>query len=509
MKFKILFLSLLSFICLHYSYGQDSAFKLSVNVTVENEEHEDFKESGRMFLFLTHNTQGEPYTQTFPFPGARTFIFAKNISDFNKEQQLELNYDKTWISTVDWTFDEVPEGEYYIQVLWDQDRQESRINAPGNIYSEKQKIKINKNLTADLELSEKIEPTKVIEHDLSREINFKSELLTKFWNKPMSVKASILLPHNYDPKKAYAIRYNVAGYGGRYYRINRLLSRKDFMSWWDSEEAPQIITIFLDGEGPFGDSYQMDSDNSGPYGEMLTTELIPYIEKEFRGTNSAENRFVDGCSTGGWVSLGLQIYYPDVFSGCFSYSPDAVEFENYQLIDIYEDKNAYKNEFGYDRPVMRMPDGEPVLMLKEFLQYENVLGSSNTYLNSGGQFSAHAALYSPKGEDGLPKPLFDPATGDIDHEVAEHWKKYDFKIYLKENWAELGPKLAGKIYVWMGDMDHFYLNQATRELADYLETTEQPKSDAVIEFAPYQGHCDIYGHKTVLLQIQDKIDGNK
>jgi hypothetical protein len=137
----------------------------------------------------------------------------------------------------------------------------------------------------------------------------------------------------------------------------------------------------------------------------LLEELIPAIEKEYRGTNTAKTRFVDGCSKGGWVSLGLQIYYPDTFNGCFSYSPDAIEFENYQLINIYKDQNTYVNEFKYPRPVMRWTDGEPMLSLKEFITYENVLGYSNSYLNSGGQFSAHTALYSPKGENGLQNPL--------------------------------------------------------------------------------------------------------
>ena len=137
-------------------------------------------------------------------------------------------------------------------------------------------------------------------------------------------KASVLLPHDYEINKEYAIRYNVAGYGGRYTRINQLLGNADFMDWWDSDEAPQIINVFLDGEGPFGDSYQMNSDNSGPYGEALINELIPHIESEYRGSESAAMRFVDGCSTGGWVSLGLQLYYPDFFNGVFSYSPDAI-----------------------------------------------------------------------------------------------------------------------------------------------------------------------------------------
>jgi hypothetical protein len=216
---------------------------------------------------------------------------------------------------------------------------------------------------------------------------------------------------------------------------------------------------------------------------------------------------VDGCSTGGWVSLGLQLYYPEFFNGAFSYSPDAVEFENYQLINIYRDENAFVNEFGYARPVMRNVDGEPLLSLEAFVRHENVLGASNSYVNSGGQFSAHAALYGPRGENGLPRPLFDPETGVIDPEVAQHWKKYDFKLYAKEHWEELGPKLAGKIYIWMGDMDHFYLNPATRAFAKFLETTENPVSDAEIVFSAMEGHCSKFSHREVLEKIQMRLSG--
>lgn len=506
MKTRLLLTALFLFGLIANSQAQDNGFDLSVNVTVNEGLRKNFVEEGRMYLFLTEDLKGEPYKKTFPMPWSKSYIFAKNMVKLKPKKGTELKHDDEWISTADWTLNEVPSGEYNVQVFWDHDISESRINAAGNHYSLAKTITIDKSTTIDLELSETIEPRKVIEHELSREVEMKSELLSKFWNKPMSLKIAVLLPHDYDSTKAYPIRYNVAGYGGRYTRINYSLRDTAFLKWWTSAEAPEIITVYLDGEGPFGDSYQMDSDNSGPYGESLVTELIPFIESKYRGTNAAKNRFVDGCSTGGWVSLGLQIYYPDVFDGCFSYSPDAVEFENYQLINIYKDKNAYTNEFGYPRPVMRMDDGEPILSLKDMIYSENVLGSSNTYLNSGGQFSAHAALYSPKGDNNLPKPLVDPITGDIDHEVAEHWKKYDFKIYLQENWAELGPKLAGKIYIWMGDMDHFYLNQSTRVFSDYLDETTNPKSDAVIDFAATEGHCAVYSHRAVLMQIQQKME---
>ncbi len=486
---------------------QTTDAELTVNLTFSDEIKNDLRSKGRLFIFFAQNPQVEPRTQTWPSPWSKTHIFARNIPDLNFEQVLVLDKSFDWNKTADWTMGNIPAGEYYIQALWDQDEIESNINAPGNLYSEKQKISIKGKSVIDLAITNKISERKLVEHKLVRYVEFKSDTLSKWWKKPIYLKASLLLPSNYDNRQTagYPVRYNVAGYGGRYDRVNRLVANENFMNWWESDEAPRVINVFLDGEGPFGDSYQMDSENSGPYGYALIHELIPYIETQYRGTDAAETRFVDGCSTGGWVSLGLQFYYPDHFNGAFSYSPDAVEFENYQLINIYKDENAYINEAGYLRPVMRDISGEPLLSLREFIQYENVLGSSDTYLNSGGQIGAHTALYSPKGANGLPKPMFDVETGRIDQEVAEHWKKYDFKLHLDQHWETLGPKLDGKIFIWMGDMDQFYLNMATRKLAEFLETTTNPNSDAEIIFTPMEGHCTQFSHKAILEKISEKL----
>lgn len=478
---------------------------LTVEVIIPDDQKENIQPKGRLFLMISTNKNQEPRFQLFPNPWELPIIFAVNFDDFGTTSSLSLNSELDWSKTSDFNLDELPDGDYAVQVLWDQDFSESRIDAPGNLFSKPQEISFTGNEHLEMSLTEIIPERQLVQHELVREVTLKSDTLSSWWNKPMKLKASVLLPSNYNNTKSYPIRYNVAGYGGRYTRVERLINDQEFMSWWTSDDSPQVINVFLDGEGPFGDSYQMDSANSGPYGYALINELIPYIENMYRNSSSSKTRFVDGCSTGGWVSLGLQLYYPDEFNGCFSYSPDAIEFENYQLINIYKDKNMYTNEFGYLRPCMRDTYGEPLMSMKMFTQFENVQGYSGTYLDSGDQFSAHTALYSPKGENGLPKPLFDPVTGDIDAEVAEYWKKYDFKLYLKENWDEVGEKLQGKIYIWMGDMDHFYLNMATREFQKYLETTENPKSDAVIEFAAMEGHCSFFNHKRVLDQIQQRL----
>jgi S-formylglutathione hydrolase FrmB len=489
------------------AYSQQESHSFSASITVSDELQSLFIPEGRLFVFLSHNQWAEPRTQTWPGPWNQGEFFAINLSGLDARRGIEIKGTKEWIGTAPWSLENVPEGEYRLQVLWDQDVAESGINAPGNLYSTVTTIRIDEPVNLQIELNQLIGERKVDEHPLVREVDLVSDTLSAWWGKPVHLKASVLLPDGYKEgmNHAYPIRYNVAGYGGRYTRINQLTRDNEFMNWWTSEDAPQVINVFLDGEGPFGDCYQLDSDNSGPYGHALIHELIPLIESKYRGTSITETRFVDGCSTGGWVSLALQIFYPEHFNGTFSYSPDGIDFENYQLINIYQDENAFMNEYGYARPIMRDTKGEPMVSWKEFVQFENVQGSSDSYLNSGGQICSHTALYSPKGENGLPKPLIDPYTGEIDHSVAEHWKNYDLKLHCQENWAELGPQLQGKIFIWMGDMDHFYLNTATRAFADFISTTENPRSDAEIIFSPMEGHCSKFSDREVLIKIQERL----
>ncbi len=504
------FILIIFAVVLLYTESSAQTSSLKVTTLVADGIKDEFSSKGRIFLFVSTGLGREPRMSTWPNKSNK--IFATNIADWKPGSRFTFDEAASLTKSIDVSLNSLPKGKYRIQVLWDQDFAESRINAPGNLYSKAIDIDLNEDKTVELPLTEIIAPRKLAENKYLKEVDFKSTVLSDWWGKEMRIKAAVLLPSGYfnEPGQKYPVRYNIAGYGGRYTRANRYVEEgSSFMNWWLSGDAPQIITVFLDGEGPFGDCYQLNSENSGPYGTALTEELIPYIENEFRGMGTPGSRFVEGCSTGGWVSLALQLFYPDFFNGCFSYSPDQVDFENCQLINIYTDKNAFYNEFGYLRPIVRDVTGEPIVSQKDFIQFENVLGYSDTYVTSGGQFSAFTALFSPKGDDGLPKPLFDPITGEIDRDVAEVWKKHDLKLYVETNWKTLGPKIAGKIWVWGADMDNFYLNPALREFDKMLKTMEDPKSDASINFSPMTGHCREYNFKKVVLQIDKKIKMNE
>jgi len=504
-------LLLISIIVLVFSTGllAQPVRQVFFNVTVADSMQELFQPDGRLFIFISENPHREPRFQLWPVSTMRNHIFARNYGDWKAGGKLEIGAGSGLARTGPFDLGEVPEGEYTIQVLWDQDMEGSRFNTAGNLHSKVQSVNINKDKEIEVKLDQEVPPLELVDHKFVKLVDIRSDTLSSWWDKPVQLKASVLLPSGYfdNPEKHYPVRYNIAGYGGRYNRVNhQVRENSKFSQWWFSGEAPQVINVYLDGEGPFGDPYQVDSENNGPYGYALINELIPYIEDRYRGVGTAESRFVDGCSTGGWVSLALQIYYPDFFNGAFSYSPDAVEFENYQTINIYKDKNAFYNEWGNPRPVARDITGDPIILMRQFIELENVQGSSNTYLNSGQQIGSHTAVYSPMAENGLPAPLFDPITGEIDQDVAEYWKKYDLKIYLKENWEELGPRLQGKIWIWMGDMDHFLLNPATRALDEFLKSTSAPESDAKIIFEPMQGHCAKFSHREVLEMIAEKLN---
>ena len=261
-----------------------------------------------------------------------------------------------------------------------------------------------------------------------------------------------------------------------------------FHDLWMADETPRMIFVQLDGAGPLGDPYQVNSANHGPYGDAITRELIPHVERTFRGIGRGSARVVDGGSTGGWVALALQVFYPDFFNGAWSFCPDSVDFRSFQLVNIYEDANAYVNRHGFDRPAARDVSGEVRYTMRHECGLENVLGRGDSWAMSGGQWGAWNATYGPRGADGRPVPLWDPRTGAINHAAAEHWKAYDLRRVLEENWPVLGPKLRGKLHIWVGEADDFFLNNAVHQLDEFLSRAT-PAYEGSITYGPGQGHC--------------------
>jgi hypothetical protein len=248
-----------------------------------------------------------------------------------------------------------------------------------------------------------------------------------------------------------------------------------------------MVLLFLDGDGPFGDPYQVNSDNNGPYGDAITRELIPEVERKFRCIGEPYARVLTGGSTGGWVSLALQVFYPDFFNGTWSGYPVGVDFRAFQLINIYEDQNAYVNRQGFERPSARTLAGDTDFTVRHECQMENVMGAGDSYTMSGQQWGAWNATYGPRGPDGKPVPIWDPRSGTINRGVIEHWKKYDLRLVLQQQWKTLGPRLRGKIHIWVGEADEYFLNNAVHLLDEFL-TSADPPYEGWVRYGPGAGH---------------------
>jgi hypothetical protein len=392
--------------------------------------------------------------------------------------------------------------------------------APGNLYSTPKEFFIdpNKKGTIKIVLNNKIPPipkpkdTKYIKH-----VKIQSKRLTKFWGRPMVLGACVLLPEGFDQhpearfpliinhghfpytfggfrenppdpdlKPDYSERFNVHGYN----KIRQEYAYKLYQDW-TSKDFPRLVIIEIQHANPYyDDSYAVNSANLGPYGDAITYELIPFVEKKFRCIGKSWARFLYGGSTGGWEALAVQVFYPDQYNGCFAACPDPIDFRAYGLVNIYKDKNAYYFEGRWrkiKRPENRNYLGEIRETLEETNHRELVLGTNS---RSGAQWDIWQAVFGPVGENGFPKPIWDKLTGEIDPAVALYWREnYDLGYILKRDWKKLGPKLKGKIHIYCGDMDNFYLNNAVYLVEKFLESTTTPYYGGEVDYGDRAEHC--------------------
>ncbi len=371
---------------------------------------------------------------------------------------------------------DLPAGEYTAQAFLLTNRDINLPTAPGNRRSAV--VAFTSPGTVKLPLGEPLPDDKPADTATHKFLHVSSKKLSDFHGRPMVYRVGVVLPADFDkePEKKYALHVATGGFGSRYTGARRL--RPD----------PRFVQLVLDGAGPYGDPYQVDSANNGPYGAALTEEVLPLIEKQFRCLGTPASRFTSGGSTGGWVSFALQVFYPDVFNGCWSQCPDSVTFSAFELIDLYRDQNAYVNRHGFERPSKRTLDGDTVFSVRHESRLEVVLGRGGRWELGGRDWGSWNASYGPRGKDGRPVPLWHGQTGAIDTAVLDHWKRYDLLKVVEKDWPTLGPKLAGKVNLWVGDADDYYLNNAVHRLKIMLDKKTDPKFDGRVLIEMRQPH---------------------
>lgn len=533
---KRLSLSTFALLLLFLSCKQESSEEAKINIQVSFSEGigSDLMD-GRLLLMLSKNDEAEPRFQIGD--GLKTqLIYGMDVEGMAPNQKMTFTEEVFGFPVT--SLADVTPGEYYVQALlhvyetfklsagqtvklpMDNGEGQQWNRSPGNLYSKPFKIKVTEAGfgNVDIVMDQVIPPIEEPKDtDWIKHIKIRSEKLSEFWGRDMYLGAHVLLPKGFkehpeakyplmifhghfpsdfggfrttppDPKMKpeFSERFQVEGYN-----IIQEQEAYDFYKRWNEPDFPRFLIIEIQHPTPYyDDSYAVNSASQGPYGDAIMYELLPHIEKEFRGMGEGWARFLYGGSTGGWEALAVQVKYPDEFNGCFAACPDPIDFAAYCLTNIYEDKNAYY--YKSDHKKLEVPSHRDYLgniqsTVRESNHLELVLGTKS---RSGQQWDIWEATYSPQAKDGYPERIWDKMTGDINPEVAKYWKEnYDLRHILERDWSKLGDKLKGKIHIYCGDMDNFYLNNAVYRMEDFLESTTNPHYDGEVAYGDRAEHC--------------------
>jgi hypothetical protein len=435
---------------------------------------------------------------------------------------------------------EVPPGDYYVQAslnvqqeyrradghtVWAADQWDGhRFNAsPANLYSAVRKMHLDasQNYHEQLSLTDIVGPASApADTPWVKYVKIRSDLLSRFWGRPIYLGAAVLLPRDYElnPKVRYPVIYQQQAHfnyrapfdfvtedlpegRAQYERECRGACETGFEFYraWIGDGFPRMIAVVLQHPTPYADfSDAINSENNGPYGDAIVRELIPYVEQHFRAIGKPYARVLVGKSLGGRDALAQELHYPGFYGGAWIFYPWGISFKHFSTLNIYERDNAFEitspesavwkgfwsqpEWFPLERPFVRTADGQPLASLRQLNQVDAVLDPK-----TGGEFGAENANFGPVADDGYPKPLWNRLTGQIDHEVADVWRQNDLTNYAEKNWPRIGPQLVGKLHFYVGDADEYYRYRGVRAFEAVLQNAK-PDARASFEYAPLSGH---------------------
>lgn len=444
--------------------------------------------SGRLLIFMANNQTTTTIEMIEPdFLNPRN-VWSTGIEVHNLEPGKPIEIDPDALSFPA-PFSTAPTADYQLMALLDVDHSYTYDGSgTGDLYSA---VAVVRNLNPsssqpiELMLTKRVPDRPYKDYsDFIKLVQFESPSLTAFWGRPIKVEAVVVLPPSYLKPGAgrFPTVYVVHGYGSSH--LNVWTRGLDLVHQMAEGKRPEMIYVYLNAKFTLGHHVFADSVNNGPWGHALTAEFIPHLEKQFRMDAKASGRLLTGHSSGGWSTLWLQVNYPEVFGGTWSTSPDPVDFHEFTGPDLTKTppQNFYKRADGTPYNLVRH-HGREIMTLEEYAHMERVFG----YF--GGQMASFEAVFSPRGADGQPMPLFDRDTGRIDPSVQKYWERYDISRILRQNWATLAPKLRGKIHIIVGTVDTFHLERAAYLLRDTLKALG---SDATFEFVEGRDHFDLY-----------------
>ncbi len=489
---------------------------------------------GRMILIVSPDADTEPRLHVkLESPLVTPYIFGQTVDNAAPGATVALDKTFGWPTQLAG----LPAGDYTVQAVFNRYETFHRADGsvvklppdmgegqhwntkPGNFMSRPVRARFGPGAPAlTLTLDQVIGPvTPVAETPFVKHVRIQSKLLTKYWGRPMFLGAYVLLPAGFDShptaryplmvnhghfpeegisawretppdanlKPDYSDRFHLAGYN----RIQQQESYANFQRW-TAPGFPRFLVIEIEHANPYyDDSYAVNSANLGPYGDAINQELIPEIERRYRGIGQGWARFTYGGSTGGWEAMAAQVFYPDMYNGAFVACPDPIDFRGFTTIDLYKDKNAFFEQgkaVAIERPAMRDYLGQTLATQRDESHMELALGD---HARSGQQYDIWQAVYGPQGKDGYPQPIYDKRTGVIDPAVAAYWREhYDLTHIVARDWKMLAPKLTGKLHIYVGSADSYFLTNAVYFAQDTLEALK-PAWGGEVDYGDRAEHC--------------------
>ena len=465
--------------------GQQSPAHQSVRVTLPPAA----SVQGRLLVFASKPGTGLPAVLSVnPFFPDATFVSGKELPPTAGGKVVDVDADELSYPRA---FSTLPAGTYVLQALLDPDDSYSYggMDAADWI-SEQIRVELPFTHAPTLVLSSHppaspmlAKAQQALKPGSVEDLSVVSPRLTAFYGRETRITGAIALPPGYATSSSrYPTVYLTHGFGGNH--TSDLLSAAAAATAMVKGDYPPMIYVFLDENLPTGTHEFADSVNNGPWGTALTRECIPDLETRYRMDAKRSGRFLTGHSSGGWATLQLQINYPEIFGGTWSTSPDSSDFHDFTGPDLYAaNANVFRNADGTPRPLVR-DKGKVIATIEQFSRLEEVLGSQ------GGQLASFDWVFSPRGSDGRPVPMYDRATGTVDPAVVRYWHDhYDLSVRLEEQWKTHAEELRGNIHVIVGTADTFYLDGAAH-LFD--RTMERLNTGTRVEFVPGRTHMDLY-----------------
>lgn len=427
-----------------------------------------------------------------------TAIAAQEVTHLEPGAAVTLDAD---VAAFPMPFSQLATGHYAVQAVLDRDHSYNYTGrGPGDLVSRVMEVELPGDVSDTLTLTTVVpgsDPRRPLSNvpaslkaaydaasDDIHPIDFTSPALSSFWGRPVVMHGWVVTPPGYatHPRDRYPTVYYTQGFGGSL----RSLHDVGVARWEEMRTgtSPPMIWVGIDQSVPGGTSEFVNSVNDGPWGEALTAELVPELERRYRMDAKPSGRLLTGHSSGGWAALWLQVTYPTTFGGAWPTSPDPSDFHDFLGIDLYaRDANVYRQPDGTPRP-LAVANGQMLVSVEDYARREVVVGAY------GGQMASFEWTFSPRGVDGRPVPMFDRTTGAVDPAVMAYWKEhFDVAERLRRDWPALRRDLDGKIHLTVGTADNFQLDRSARRLEATMKALGA-KTD--FRYVKGRGHFDLY-----------------